>query len=409
MKRLFIILSLMLFSSLLSAQKLEYMAVQEVASANRIAVTDMADFMKIIKDHKVKNVFFSKEQFVLQIDSVLYTIDSAGFTTIEDYLAGKETFGDGDAFYAAKKYGLKTRPEVDYFRNEDFLSGEDYAAALKAGFVNNTVKPKPKSVTGLLTAAELRKNIYFVDALFSILLYKESEENEKQGILKNTDIGFLVNLGGGSIRPLDKGMYYLNIRTDKRQVSLEDWINSVLDRKARGHSDALLYYMASLSQFKTAEEYQAAITAGDATIRGTKERYMAAGFKTLEQVEKAIATGFASGGEYSRATDYQLKNNAEYAAAKTRIEGYEKLKKTYGLKTRIEAFVVERMLALPAGVPISLDRFAEQYNAAIAEDQLLAKASYKIDAKFLDGLFNMTPTLGGLFVYDKAGASLQKK
>lgn len=409
MKRLFIILSLMLFSSLLSAQKLEYMAVQEVASANRIAVTDMADFMKIIKDHKVKNVFFSKDQFVLQIDSVLYTIDSAGFSTIEDYQAGKETFGDGDAFYAAKKYGLKTRPEVDYFRNEDFLSGEDYAAALKAGFVNNSVKPKPKSVTGLLTAAELRKNIYFVDALFSILLYKESERNEKQGILKNTDIGFLVNLGGGSIRPLDKGMYYLNIRTDKRQVSLEDWINSVLDRKARGHSDALLYYMASLSQFKTAEEYQAAITAGDATIRGTKERCMAAGFKTLEQVEKAIATGFASGGEYSLATDYQLKNNAEYAAAKTRIEGYEKLKKTYGLKTRIEAFVVERMLALPAGVPISLDRFAEQYNAAIAEDQLLAKASYKIDAKFLDGLFNMTPTLEGLFVYDKAGTSLQKK
>jgi hypothetical protein len=409
MNRLFIVLSLILAPALLHAEKLEYMAIQDVASANRIAVTDMADFMKIIKDHKVKNVFFSKDQFVLQIESVLYTIGSAGFTTIEDYLAGKETFGDGDAFYTAKKNALKTRAEVDYFRNEDFLSGEDYAAALKAGFVNNSVKPKPKAVTGLLTTAELRKNIYFVDALFSILLYKESEQNEKQGILKNTDIAFLVNLGGGSIKPLDKDLYYLNIRTDRKKATLAEEINRFFDRKGRNNKDAVLYYMASLSQFKTAEEYQAAITAGDATIRGTKERYLAAGFKTLEQVEKAIAAGFASGGEYSLATDYQLKNNAEYAAAKTRIEGYEKLKKTYGLRTRIEAFVVERMLALPAGVPISLERFAEQYNAAIAEDQLLSKASYKIDAKFLDGLFNMTPSLGGLFVYDVAGASLQKK
>jgi hypothetical protein len=186
-------------------------------------------------------------------------------------------------------------------------------------------------------------------------------------------------------------------------------VNTILKKKGGDTKDALTYYMAMLSQYKNAAEYQAAISAGDAVIKGSADLCVAADFKTLDQVEQAIAAGFNNGRDYTLALDYGLKTGADYGAVKDRIAEYEKLKKTYQLKTKIEAFVVEKMLTLPKGVPISLERFSEQYNAAIAEDQMLNQSSYKINETFLATLFTMTPSLANFFVYDATGKSLQRK
>jgi hypothetical protein len=399
---------LVLVAATVFSQNLTYISVKEVSSTNKVAVADMDDFLKIIKEHKVKNVLVSRSLFVVQVESILYTIESARFETIEDYREGRKVFGDGDTYYLAMKNGLKTREEADYFRNEQFVSGEDYAKARKAGFVGNTIAPRPTVVRGLLRKSDFQKNIYFANALFSITHFKPNEKTEKEGILKNTDIKYLVTLANGAIKPLGDDLYYLNLKTDNAASVLAAKVNTIFKKKGDS-KDALVYYMAMLSRYKSADEYRAAIDAGDVVIAGTAELCSSAGFKTLEQAEAAITAGFSDGRVYGLALDYGLKTGAEYDAAKDRIAGYEKLKKTYQLKTKIEAFVVEKMLALPQGVPVSLERFAEQYNAAIAEDAFLDQSSYKINETFLATLFTTTPPLASFFSYDAAGKNFQRK
>lgn len=420
MNRPLIALFAFLSAASIHAQEMNYIDIGEVSNSPLINVLKIDDFASLIKAHKIQTVLRSKERFVVQVDSVLYTIDSAGFKTIQDYRNGKETFETGAVYYVALQQGLKTKAEVDYFNGELFASGDDYAMALKAGFVHNSMKMKPRGVTGLVRKADLQKSINAANALLAIKQRLGDKDDNADDVLANKDLAFLEKNSYGAIQAVDPETYYLAITTDwlatpgKEKTAAAAQTRTSLRTGSPLESDAVIYYFVLLGQYASQPETQVAIleaqkVGGVLSIKGTPELLKSAGFINLTQVPPAIALGFDNGPEYSLAMEYRMTNRAEYNIYKDQIAEYEKIMKTYGLKQKSEARIIKKLLAMPKGVLITFDRFAEQYNTEASEDPLLKKLGNKIAGTTVAALVKQIPEISNQFVVDTDGKSMYKK
>jgi hypothetical protein len=420
MNRPLIALIAFLSAASVHAQEVNYIDIAEDSGSASIRVLKIDDFASLVKAHKIQNVLRSKDRFVVQVDAVLYTIDSAGFMTIPDYRNGKETFETGAAYYVALKQGLKTKAEVDYFNGELFANGEDYAAALKAGFVHNSMKLKPRGVVGLSRKVDLERNIRAANALLAIKQRLGDKDENVDDVLANKDLAFLEKNSYGAIQAVDPDTYYIAITTDwlatpgKKQSSTNAQMRTPQSGDSPLESDAVIYYLAILGQYATPTETQEAtlnskIVKEALTIRGTPELLKSTGFINFTQVSPAISLGFTNGADYSLAMEYRMTNRAEYDIYKDQIAEYEKTMKTYGLKQKIEAPIVKKLLAMQKGVLITFDRFAEQYNTEASADALLKRFGNKITGSTVAALIKQTPDIFSQFVVDTDGKSMYKK
>lgn len=426
MKRLLLATTAFLTAVTLHAQSPAYIDVTEISGSSLIRVDGIDAFATLIKDHKMKSVLRTKDQFALQVDSVLYTMDSSLFKTIQDYRAGKEIFGTGDLYYVAVKEDLKTKAEVEYFNGELFLSGDDYRAALKAGFCDNGAAVKPRGVTGLITKADLQRKLHAAASLFAIKARSGDGQGKADDLLAAKDTASIAKNSYGAIRPVDEDTYYVSITTDwlavsgsgnappgKTNATAAQTVPAPKRGDAAG-SDAVFYYLARLGLYPSFAEASAALKAAVPSgavlsVAGTNELLKKTGFKNLAQVPPAIDRGFSDGVSYGLAMEYNLADRTEYLTYERRIAEYEKLKSKYGLKTRGEAEVAAVLLDLQKRVPVSFGRFAEQFNKGAAEDLLIKRSGFRIDESTVASLLGRSPKLADQFVYDKDGKSLYRK
>lgn len=420
MNRPFIALTVLLSAAVIQAQTPTYIDVEEVSGSGLIRVTRIEDFATLVKEGKVKNVFRTADRFAVQVDSVLYTMESSGFRTIQDYREGKETFGTGDLYYVALAQGLTTRAEVEYWNGELFFTGADYLKARKAGFVESAAAEKPRGVIGLMRAAELQRNIHTVNALLAIKRRIGLREAATDDLFANKEVAYLVKNGDGYILAVTEDLYYLCITTDWLQSpgagsdSLAGQIRRVFKAGRDEDSDAVFYYLAQLGGYATPADARDSVLAakverGMLTIQGTEKMLKAAGFLHVQQIPGALSRGFSDGGEFTLAVEYNLADRAEYLSYEDRIADYEKLRSRYGLKTKSEAAVVRKLLDLPKRVPVSFGRFAEQHNKEAAADPLLKRFDFRIAEGTVATLLARSKDLADQFVYDKEGKSLYRR
>jgi hypothetical protein len=425
MNRLLII-PLALLAAAVHAQSLTYVDMAEVSGTDLVRVVKIEDLSALIKNHKVKSVLRSQDQFVIQVGSVLYAMESSGFKTIQDYRDGKETFGSGDLYYVARKQALATKAEVEYFNGELFITGDDYRAARKAGFCDKAATVKPRGVTGLITKADLQRNLHAAASLLAIKASSGDEQRNADDILAIKDLPVLAKSSFGAIRAVDEDTYYVSITTDWLAVAgtgnaSPGKANAPATqpgpdpkRSDAAGSDAVFYYLSRLGLYPTFAEavsaVKAAVPSGAVlTIVGTNDLLKKTGFKNLAQVPPAIDRGFSDGVTYGLAMEYNLADRAEYGTYERRIADYEKLKSKYGLKTRGEAEVAAVLLDLQKRLPVSFGRFAEQFNKGVAEDPLIKRSGFRIDESTVASLLGRSPKLADQFVYDKDGKSLYRK
>ncbi len=415
MNRPLVLLAMLFSATVLLAQT--YVDIDEVSGSALLRLAKIDDFAALAKERKIKTIFRTRDQFVLQVDSILYIIESAGFKTIQDYRAGRDLFETGERYYVALAHGLASKSEVDYFNRELFLTGDDFRRARKAGFVESGIAEKPRGISGLLRKEDLKRALFAANGLLAAKRRLGLGEPSVDDLAANASLAYLVNSSFGSILAVTDDLYYLSISTDwlrKPEGSAVGGKGAAVKPEAAPDSDAVFYYLAVLGKYADPSEARAAVLSSGTqravmTIRDTEKLLAASAFRNLPQVPQAVARGFSDGREFNLAVEYNLADRAEYAEAEDRIAMYEKLRAKYDLKSKGEAAVVRKLLDLPKRVPVSFARFAEQYNKEQAADPLLKRFDFRMTESSVAAILGRSKSLADEFVYDKEGKSLYRK
>jgi hypothetical protein len=67
----------------------DFMPAKDLNLINRVEITNIADFEKLIKNKKIKTIFYTDEYFIIEISSVMYVLKSRGYKNFHDYKEGK--------------------------------------------------------------------------------------------------------------------------------------------------------------------------------------------------------------------------------------------------------------------------------------------------------------------------------
>ena len=140
---------------------LKYILVKSFNSTNSISLANINDFSALITDHKIHHIFFNDNIFFMQSSTLAIpvSIASNGYKSIADFQRGSQIgYNNGASYYYALENKLNTQEEVDYFKQEKFLSSDDYRQAQKDGYVKSNSNNRLGRITGIMSlrGAELR-------------------------------------------------------------------------------------------------------------------------------------------------------------------------------------------------------------------------------------------------------------
>ncbi len=409
--------ALVMLSSAVALSAQSYVDIDDVSGSALVRVAQVDDFEALVKERKIKTVFRTRDRFVFQDDSILYTLESVGFKTIQDYRSGRAAFETGERYYVARAHGLASKSEVDYFNLEFFLTGDDFRRARKAGFVETELAEKPRGVAGLIRKEDLKRALFAANGLLAAKRRLGFGETATDDLAANASLDYLVKNSFGAFLEVTGDIFYLSVSIDwlrKPEGAATSGKGSALKVEAPFDSDAVFYYLAVLGRYRDPSEARAAVLASGTqravmTIRDTDKLLAASGFRNLQQVPQAVARGFSDGKEFNLALEYNRADRAEYAEVEDRIDMYEKLRAKYDLKSKGEAAVARKLLDLPKRVPVSFARFAEQFNKDQAADPFLKRFDFRIAEGAVAAILGRSESLADEFVYDKEGKSLYRK
>ncbi|GHU04394.1 hypothetical protein FACS1894147_09490 [Spirochaetia bacterium] len=143
----------------------DYIKVNSYNSPN-LNIVNIDDFIKLMNDNKSRDVYVTGDQFIILGPSVMYTIDTNGYENIADYKSGNDKkFSNGASYYFALENNLPNQTEVDYYKQEGFLTKEDYHDAVRLGFTHSAIGSM--SINGFITKEDFQKNVKYLNRVSS--------------------------------------------------------------------------------------------------------------------------------------------------------------------------------------------------------------------------------------------------
>jgi hypothetical protein len=312
MKKALFFIGLSLCISIYSAYSqnlgsLNYVKMSSFSSNNRINITSLNDYIKLINDNNIKTILMGNNVFAFEINSTLYTLSANKYTTLNDFLDGQnKQFKDGDSYYFAKENNLTDQLAVDNYKHDEeeakklyFNSITEYRDALNSGFINLNGNVYLDEINGFITKEVLQNNIYYANIIFAV------------SDINNKDISKLP------VKQYNSNYYYISYRC---RLSID----------SSSGNKRLLYYIAKLAQFQTLNEVISARSSGVVHIKGTDNISKELGFKNYNDCSKAIREGFDNSNQYYIATSYGM-TREQYISNLEFINELENIKKDYNL------------------------------------------------------------------------------
>jgi hypothetical protein len=411
-KLLLIALALALASALPAAaqQQFSYSKVVELNSSSKIELQNIEDFARIARDNKIKDIFYTDKYFAYSLNSSLYQFQSNGYSSIDDYLAGQRTkFPNGRLYYLALGNKLKTAEEVQYFDREYYLSGDDYRKAQAAGFVGKAEAEKVKKFYGLMTKAALAANLKAA-AWVCFVLSSENSPGDAKGFNTEPDPEKIAAWSKGAFKKMLGDSYLMDMSIDEKARSKGSSKDAEAQKRPFFQSDAILYYLASIAQYQSYEQFSKRNLKQPTNVVGNDRILEGLKMVNIEELGQAMGAGYSNGDEYRLGKFYELKNKAEYEAHKAFISKLEEQRVAYGLKNRDQAALAYVLRSLQAGIPISVDVFVEKANVELlGNPELVAMRFKKTNAKGVDALFAANARLADEVGYSADAKTILRK
>jgi hypothetical protein len=413
-------ISLLLFMIILSQpifsqgnrdiESLSYIRLENYTS-QVIKIGNINDFIKLINDNNVTTIFFNEELFLIQGTSTAYIINTNGYKNVNDYKNGNnKNFKDGDSYYFAIENRLPNQIEVDYYRQEGFITNSDYHEATRLGFTHSNVEKN--GIYGLITKEDMQKNIKYLNTIYYLKTYKnwqtykdqltsrdrtvrQQKEKEELAFLENTDIDLIISrFGNNQIKKMKNFNYY--------------FVNIPLDSE----KDSIFYYACKFCQYTDINDYKK--NNSKLTIKGTERILQQFSFNSIEAFLAGDAVNATNGNDYNLMVNYgnitleQLNQNRAF------INELESIKQKYlnnidmtklSDDKRIISFAIYSMLKMQKGIPVSSTLFINNVKKEYGTITIYDKISF--NPYTVSMIFENIPQIKNMFVinYDNINNS----
>jgi hypothetical protein len=372
-----------------------YYKIDSFGASSRINIVDAGDFSAIINDHKITRVFYTDNIFIIELNSIMYTLASKGYRSIDDLIDGDtKGFKQGQSYYYANEHGLTSQEEVDYYQQEFFFSADDYRDALRLGFVKHGSGNTLNSVYGLIKRDDLQKSIRYVNAVVYLALRQQDNTLDK-AFIENTSIENLIAASRDTIKPF--GIYY--------------YVRITVPQNENRAKDSVFYYVCKAAQYVDLSDYNNFKNTNSTTaytIKNTISIIGELGFQAYDDFRRAIAEGFTSSGDYYLARKYGI-NLSTLQSNRLLINELELVKQRYTTDKTLYAFMIIQLLKRQKGVPISVDVFTEELSREYGNNVLFLGSGFYSRGGHFDAMYNEVPRLRNLIMYDSSGKSFYLK
>ncbi|GHT77470.1 hypothetical protein FACS1894130_01850 [Spirochaetia bacterium] len=432
----------------------DYIKVNSYNSPN-LNIANIDDFIKLMNDNKSHDVFVTGDLFIIPGPSVMYTININGYKNIVDLKNGNDKkFSNGASYYFALENNLPNQTEVDYYKQEGFLTNEDYQDAVRLGFTHSNIENM--SINGFITKDDFQKNIKYLNRVIFLRDYKdwrsmeiqepvqaqssrnnnrnsetqrlENERNQRQSreqegtaFLENVDIDFIIdkiNRQRESITKLNNfDYYYINIPLESEK-------------------DSMFYYAAKFCQFQNIAEYKN--NQSKYSIKNTDQVIKNFSFISVEEMIDADRGNIPNGNDYSLMCEYyitleQLRANRDF------ITQLESIKQRYlqnfdennyradnQRRTQVRAseinnnrnsgkatnksmfaFAIFALLKQAKGVPVTYSNFVQNIQKEYENMDIYRNLSF--DQYVLSSVLSNIPSINSLVVNNPASGSFYFK
>jgi hypothetical protein len=373
-------------------ETINYIKINNYTSPS-INIVSIDDFLRLMKDNKTKDVFFTDSLFLIQGSSLVYIINNNGYKNLSDYKAGNDKkFINGESYYFALENNLPNQYEVEFYKKERFITNADYQEATRLGFTHSDVTKK--GIYGLITKDDIQKNIQYLN----IIYYLQSHEDKKA--LENTDFNFIISkFGNEQIKKLSSSNYYL--------------INVPLN----SDKDSLFYYMCKFCQYSNITEYKN--NNSKFTLKGTEQILRRFSFNSLETFLDGDSKNVTNGNDYNLMVDYGQITLEQLNQNRILINELESIKQRYlqnidlskfarfsqydysynSPKAKINgiiAFAIYSLLKQSKGIPVSYTNFVANVQKEYSNNNIYRKISF--EQGIIPMIFENIPQLKNMFV-----------
>lgn len=71
------------------ATNIDFIPAETLKTQQMVELTNIEDYENLLKKNKVKTVYYTHDYFAAEINTVLYVLQSRGYTNFHDYREGK--------------------------------------------------------------------------------------------------------------------------------------------------------------------------------------------------------------------------------------------------------------------------------------------------------------------------------
>jgi hypothetical protein len=363
-----------------------------------INISLVNDFIELIDSSKTRNVFVTDGLFLIQGQSIMYTLNANGYKNILDLKNGSDkNFNDGESYYYALENNLQNQTEVDYYKSEGFITNADYHEAVRLGFIHRQISKK--GIYGLVTREYIQKNLKYLNYIYYLRSYKNWQAAEDELADQDQTRTNSVSSTRRYINPdatakgqreqrakkEQEGMSFLqnsdiDLIIDKLNIQKLNFFNYYLVNVAlEPDKDSVFFYICKFCGFSNANEF--AKNTSEYSITTTDKIIKQLSFNSLNDMLDADIANVPNGNDYylmrsyfitleelnqnktfiSELEDVKLKylSTIDLAISRESFRANE-INRVYDRKSdakSIYAFIIYALLEQKKGEPITYDNF----------------------------------------------------
>jgi hypothetical protein len=386
-----------------SLNSINYISINSYTSPI-INITSIDDFIKLIDDNNTTVVFYTEKLFLIQGTSIMYVIDANGYNNITDYKNGNDrNFINGESYYFALENNLPNQGEVDYYKQEGFLTNADYQEASLLGFTHSNITER--RIYGLITENDLRNNLRYLNIIVYLISYKnwqamedqvarqnapqlntysyndrdriareqenarlQRERLDQEGLqfIENSSIEELIaKFGRIERRALIGGGYSdarRDVRGEIRKLNYFDYY--LVDIPLESEKDSIFYYACKFCQYSNINEYRNNNTVF--TLKETEQIMRRFSFDSIRDFLDADTANIPNGNDYNLIFSYNI-TLEQLNQNRTFILELESIKQRYLSNLDVSSLGGDREKINFRAIEVGRNRYGYQDKANIKE------------------------------------------
>ena len=428
-----------------SLNSINYISINSYTSPS-ININSIDDFIKLMEDNNTTVVFYTEKLFLIQGASIMYVIDTNGYNNIADYKNGNDrNFINGESYYFALENNLPNQREVDYYKQEGFLTNADYQEASRLGFTHSNITER--RIYGLITENDLRNNLRYLNIIVYLISYKnwqamedqvarqnapqlniysyndrdriareqenarlQRERLDQEGLqfIENSSIEELIAKFGRIERRVLIGGGYSEARRDVRgeirKLNYFDYY--FIDIPLESEKDSIFYYACKFLQYSNINEYRNNNT--EYTLKETEQIMRRFSFDSIRDFLYADTANIPNGNDYKLIFSYNI-TLEQLNQNRTFIMELESIKQRYlsnidissfgsyrdNIK-EIVSFIIYNLLRQQKGIPLTYTSFINNVQREYSNNSIYRNLNF--DQRMIVTTFEQIPQINNLFV-----------